>query len=85
MDNMNTQILLGLFAVLALMVIFLIIIVSVKTHKKIAYQKALIKTRQLELAAKKIAKEKSDAAKDSKSDPDKETKSGAGRGFKPSI
>lgn len=83
---MNSQIMLGLFASLALVVVFLIIVVSVKAHRTTAYQQALLKTRQSSQTTRKDASKQGSIAPGVKSSTKEESKSsGASRDFKPSI
>ncbi len=85
---MDSNIMLSIFAGLALIVLFLIIVVVVKTQRKVAQNTALLRAKQEALEAKraaKAAKENPDAAASGDDKTEGQEKSGANRNFRPST
>lgn len=86
---MSSNLILGMFAALALLTLVLIIIVGVRMHRKISYNSALLKAHQQAMEAQKrtgaAAKVKAGTGQPVEAEVKKKDTSGAGRGFKPTI
>ena len=85
---MSSNLILGMFAILALIILVLIIVVGVSMHRKISHNSALLKAHYQAMEAKKAskgAKEKTATDQPTEDEAKKKDISGASRGFKPTI
>ncbi|OHC73644.1 MAG: hypothetical protein A3G18_02695 [Rhodospirillales bacterium RIFCSPLOWO2_12_FULL_58_28] len=85
---MGSNLILGMFAALALIIVVLIIISGVRMHRKISHNSALLKAHYQAMEAQnKLTgnKEKAEVGQPVEAKTKKKDTSGAGRNFKPTI